>query len=108
MQQLQNDKDVLSGFCVILFTSPTCNPCKQMRATIEELEKSHADKANFFEVDTTSNRILSKKYAIKSVPTVVFKKDNKITDRFAGFIDTVDIESKLINLLFGLDEDFLM
>ena len=108
MKQLSNNKDVLSEYSVILFTSPTCNPCKQMKTTIEELEKSHADKANFYEVDTTTNRKLSKKYNIKSVPTVVFKKDNKITDRFAGFIDTVDIESKLMNLLFGFDEDFLM
>ena len=76
-----------------------------MRSIIEKLEASHADKASFFEVNTVENRALSEEYKIKSVPTVVFKNGNEIKDRFAGFLDEVDIESKLMNLLFDFEDE---
>ena len=101
MQQLEND--IKKGYSVILFTSPSCNPCKQMRKIIEVLEKNHSDKANFYEVNTVENRELSAVYKIKSVPTVVFKDGDLIKDRFAGFLDEVDIESKLMNLIFNFE-----
>ena len=107
MKQLTNNTDINKEYSVILFTSPSCNPCKQMKLTILELEKSHGDKASFYEVNTVENRDLAAKYHIKSVPTVVFKSSTEIKDRFAGFLDEVDIESKLMNLLFGFEsEDF--
>lgn len=103
MISLQENNDPNQGYSVILFTSPSCNPCKQMRSIIEKLEASHADKAGFFEVNTVGNRALSAVYKIKSVPTVVFKDGNEIKDRFAGFLDEVDIENKLMNLLFDFE-----
>ncbi len=75
-----------------------------MRRTIQELENAHSDKARFFEVNTVENRDLTSIYNIKSVPTVVFKNGSQIKDRFAGFLDTVDIESKLMNLLFDFNQ----
>ena len=76
-----------------------------MRSVIEKLAFLHADKANFFEVNTVENRVLSTAYKIKSVPTVVFKNGSQIKDRFAGFLDEVDIESKLMNLLFDFEKE---
>ena len=107
MQKLVNS-DVVNGFSIILFTSPTCNPCKQMRAIIERLAAAHSDKASFYEVNTVENQSLSRQYKIRSVPTVVFQSDLEIKDRFAGFLDEVDIESKLMNLLFdfGNESDY--
>jgi thioredoxin 1 len=107
MQQILKNKDISTGYSVVLFTSPSCNPCKQMRQTIEELEAAHSDKVNFYEVNTVENRIMAETYKIKSVPKVVFKNGSEIKDRFAGFIDVVDIESKLMNLLFDFDDEML-
>ena len=76
-----------------------------MRAIIRELENAHSDKATFYEVNTVENRELALSYNIKSVPTVVFKNGTLIKDRFAGFLDTVDIENKLMNLLFDFKDE---
>jgi len=76
-----------------------------MRIIIGALEKSHSSKANFYEVNTVENRSLAAAYNIKSVPTVVFKNGHQIKDRFAGFLDEVDIESKLMNLLFDFNDN---
>lgn len=105
MKSLQNNSKISLGYSVILFTSPSCNPCKQMRSIIKNLENAHADKANFYEVNTIDNRDLPTEYHIKSVPTVIFQKNTEIKDRFAGFLDEVDIESKLMNLLFDFKEE---
>ena len=100
------DINRINGYSVTLFTSPNCNPCKQMKSIIQELENEHADKASFYEVNTVESPDLVSFYNIKSVPTVVFQNENHVKDRFAGFLDTVDIESKLMNLLFDFEEDF--
>ena len=81
-----------------------------MRKIIADLAKNHSDKATFIEVNTIENRALAEKYKIKSVPTVIFINEAVIKDRFAGLLDEVDIESKLMNLLYdfnGEGIDFL-
>lgn len=76
-----------------------------MKMILESLENTHLDKANFYYVNITLNETLTKKYNIKSVPTTIFKKDDIVKDRFAGFIETVDLENKLMNLLFNFESE---
>ncbi|MCK5782133.1 MAG: thioredoxin family protein [Flavobacteriales bacterium] len=105
MKEVKDNIDIDDAHSVILFATAHCNPCKNMRKIIENLEASHSDKAKFYYLNTEKNESLSKKYSIKSVPTIVFKKGNVVKDRFAGFIDNVDLENKLMNLLFDFDEE---
>lgn len=101
-------KDIVKGNSVILFSTPHCKPCKNMKKILEGLENSHSGKANFYNIDVEKQAELAAIYNIKSVPTTVFKKESEVKDRFAGFIDDVDLENKLMNLLFDFgDEDFL-
>jgi|LGOV01.1.fsa_nt_gb thioredoxin 1 len=103
MQAIINNKDITEGNSVLLFMTSSCNPCKNMKMILEELESSHADKANFYFVNTEQNEELTKKYNIRSVPTTIFKNGKSIKDRFAGFVETVDLENKLMNLLFDFE-----
>jgi thioredoxin 1 len=105
MIEIKNNNDSIKGNHVMLFTTPHCNPCKNMKLILQELEKNHSDKIDFYFVDTTQNEKLAEQYKIKSVPTTIFKNDKAIKDRFAGFIETVDLENKLMNLLFDFDSE---
>jgi len=110
MIEIKNNNDSIKGNHVLLFMTPHCNPCKNMKLILQELETNHSDKINFYFIDTTKNEKLSTKYKIKSVPTTIFKNENAIKDRFAGFIETVDLENKLMNLLFDFgseNDDFI-
>ena len=110
MKEISNNNDSIKGNHILLFMTPHCNPCKNMKLILEELENSHSDKVDFYFVDTTENEGLIDKYKIKSVPTTIFRNDKTIKDRFAGFIETVDLENKLMNLLFDFGsetDDFL-
>ncbi len=105
MKKINNNNDSIEGFNILLFATSSCNPCKNMKFILEDLEKSHSDKVAFFIVDINENTKLAKSYNIKSVPTTVFRKGNTIKDRFAGFIDTIDLENKLMNLLFDFSNE---
>ena len=110
MKKISKNNDSIKGNHILLFMTPHCNPCKNMKLILEELENTHSDKVDFYFVDTTENEELIDKYKIKSVPTTIFKNDNTIKDRFAGFIETVDLENKLMNLLFDFgseSDDFI-
>jgi len=110
MKEIINNNDSIKGNHILLFMTPNCRPCKNMRTILEELEANHSDKVDFYFIDTTKNEKLTEKYKIKSVPTTIFKNDETIKDRFAGFIETVDLENKLMNLLFDFgseNEDFI-
>ncbi|MEN8139199.1 MAG: thioredoxin family protein [Bacteroidota bacterium] len=110
MKEIKNNNDINNGFSVILFMTPNCVPCKSMKKVLEEMESSHSDKATFYAVNTEENEKLARKYNIRSVPTTVFKNGKDIKDRFAGFIENVDLENKLMNLLFdfGAESDDFM
>ncbi len=105
MIKISNNNDSIKGNHILLFMTPHCNPCKNMKLILEELEKTHSDKIDFYFVDTTQNEKLTDKYKIKSVPTTILKNENTIKDRFAGFIETVDLENKLMNLLFDFSSE---
>ena len=110
MEEILNNNDSIKGNHVLLFMTPNCNPCKNMKLILEELKKTHSDKVNFYFIDTSKNEKLINKYKIKSVPTTIFKSNDTIKDRFAGFIETVDLENKLMNLLFDFSteiDDFI-
>ena len=105
MKEIKNNNDSIKGNHILLFMTPHCNPCKNMKLILEELEKTHSDKVDFYYIDTAQNEKLTSKYTIKSVPTTIFKDEKTIKDRFAGFIETVDLENKLMNLLFDFGSE---
>lgn len=105
MKEIHNNNDSIKGSHILLFMTPHCNPCKNMKFILEELEINHSDKVDFYFVDTTQNKKLAIKYKIKSIPTTIFKSENTIKDRFSGFIEIVDLENKLMNLLFDFSNE---
>jgi len=105
MKEIKDNKYLSSGSSILLFSTGGCNPCKNMKTILEKFEKLHGDKIKFYNIDVENNPLLASDYKIKSVPTTVFVKENKIKDRFAGFIDNIDLESKMMNLLFDIDEE---
>lgn len=73
---------------ILLFTSLTCGPCKAMKPIIDELQSTYKiDKINvdFCNMDTLE------KYSIKSVPTMLFIKNDMILNKKIGFTSKEEI-----------------
>ena len=60
---------------ILYFTADWCNPCKQTKPIVEELNRQQI-MAKFFIIDVDSDIEMAKDFEIRSVPTFVVMKDN--------------------------------
>jgi thioredoxin 1 len=68
---------------ILYFTADWCNPCKQTRPIVEELNREQI-MAKFFIIDVDSEIEMTQDFGIKSVPTFVLMKDNTEIYRVTG------------------------
>ena len=68
---------------ILYFTADWCNPCKQTKPIVEELNREQI-MAKFFIIDVDSEIEMAKDFEIRSVPTFVVMKDNKEIYRVTG------------------------
>lgn len=70
---------------VVDFYAEWCGPCRAAAPVIEELAKEYQEKLVIAQVDVDANSELAGKYRVMSIPTVIFFKNGKETDRLIGF-----------------------
>jgi thioredoxin 1 len=68
---------------ILYFTADWCNPCKQTKPIVEELNREQII-AKFFIIDVDSDIEMAKDFEIRSVPTFVVMKDNVEIHRTTG------------------------
>ena len=68
---------------ILYFTADWCNPCKQTRPIVEELNREQI-MAKFFIIDVDSEIEMAQDFEIRSVPTFIVMKDNKEIHRATG------------------------
>jgi thioredoxin 1 len=76
------------------FGSTTCIPCKNMKATLEELDPLYRDKVNIaiIIVDDEANQELVAHYQIMSIPTqIFFNAAGKVVAGHVGEMGKADI-----------------
>ncbi|KAJ6480939.1 thioredoxin-like protein [Mycena sanguinolenta] len=66
---------------VLSFGKPSCPPCRAMKPCFEELSESHKTQMNFFTCDITLAPEIAAMYEITAVPTFVFFKGDRQTDK---------------------------
>ncbi len=76
---LQSDQPVL-----VDFWAEWCMPCRMLSPTIDELADQYAGRVVVGKVDTDSNREVSMKYGVTSIPTVMLFQNGEVTKKFVG------------------------
>jgi thioredoxin 1 len=96
-----NFDELLSSNKVVVadFWATWCGPCKAMGPSIDELSEQYEGQALIGKVDVEENNDLAEKYAIRSVPTIIFFKDGEMVDKQVGAVPKAVLESKIKNLL---------
>ena len=96
-----NFDELLSSNKVVVadFWATWCGPCKAMGPSIDELAVQYEGQVLIGKVDVEENNDLAEKYAIRSVPTIIFFKDGEMVDKQVGAVPKVVLESKIKNLL---------
>ena len=87
---------------VIKFGAVWCGPCKVIAPTINELKKKYdaieGCGINIIDIDVDENPELGEKYQIRSIPTLIFVKDNEIVERRTGILKESEIEEIIKSL----------
>lgn len=71
---------------VVDFWAEWCGPCVAFSPLIEKLADVYEGRAVVAKVDVDKNKLLSLKYSIRSIPTVLIFKDGEIVDRVSGAV----------------------
>jgi len=74
------------------FWATWCPPCKQLKPTIEALEKEYEGKIEIKSIDVDQNKDLAQKFKVQAIPTLIFldAKGNELS-RIVGLVprDTI-------------------
>ena len=80
------EKEISNNSKLVLvdFYTTWCPPCKMLSPILEKLSGEFKDKIIFAKMDTEKNPIISQKFGIESIPTVILFKNGEAVDGFIG------------------------
>ena len=63
-----------------------CGPCHMLAPNFAAAEKELEGKARFVKLDAEKNQKLTRKYGVRSLPTLLFFKDGELVARSTGVV----------------------
>ena len=81
------------------FYADWCGPCKLAAPVIEELAEQYKGKLTVGKVNVDENSILSGKYGVMSIPTMIMFKAGKEVERASGFGGKEGVEKLIKKVL---------
>jgi thioredoxin 1 len=77
------------------FWAEWCAPCRAIAPMLEELARDSAGKVTLAKVNIDDQPALAARYAIRSIPTVLFVRDGKVLDQVVGAVPKAQLKKKL-------------
>jgi thioredoxin 1 len=84
---------------VVKVTAEWCGPCRNLAPTVKELEKEYENKIKFLSLDTDREQELCTIFKISSIPTLLFVKAGRATERLIGVKSKREIIEKIEEML---------
>lgn len=73
------------------FWAPWCGPCRSMAPAFEEAARAFALKVQFVKINTEEHPSLGGRFGIRSIPTVIAFRNNRVIDQFSGALPASEI-----------------
>ena len=83
------------GLTLVDFWATWCGPCRVVAPIIDRLAAEYAGQAKIVKLDTDANPQVMARYAVRSIPTILFFKNGQLVDRIVGAAPRARIEAML-------------
>lgn len=77
-------QDAGERLVILMFTSTGCAACRNVDSKVRLLSAEFGDKVMFIKVDVNASDDIAHRYHIHLLPTFMFLKYGKTTDKFSG------------------------
>lgn len=80
------DQEVLESAIPVLvdFWAEWCVPCKMLHPTIQEIAEEYSDRMKVMKLDVDKESVLTSKYSVMSIPTLILFKNGAIVEQIVG------------------------
>jgi len=85
---LKSDKPVL-----VKFWASWCRPCRMMTPKFHQAAHTFKGKVTFAEVNVDTQKQVAQRYRIRSLPTMILFKKDKIINKIVGSLSQKQIEA---------------
>ncbi len=92
---------------VVMFSSPSCPYCKQMRPYFKEYATEYKDKILFAEVDISISQTIAARYGVMGTPTFKFFCKGKPINELVGAISPPIIKKTIERLHLSMVHNVL-
>ena len=84
------------GLYMIDFWAVWCGPCRLVAPIVEELADEYKDKGlKVGKLDVDTNPQTAVRFAVRSIPSILFFKDGEFVDQVVGAVPRPHLEEKI-------------
>ncbi|MCV2508607.1 MAG: thioredoxin [Candidatus Lightella neohaematopini] len=91
---INTGKDIL-----VDFWAEWCGPCKSFSPILEKVALDFISKILFLKINIDQNQVLTDKYNIRSVPSLILFRNSKLLASKTGLLSEDELRSFIINNL---------
>jgi len=95
------DAEVLDSTQPVLidFWAPHCSACRTLAPVVEDLAREFAGRLKVLSVNTEVSPLIASRYAVRSIPNLLFFKDGRVQDQVIGAVPKMKLLKVIDRLL---------